>query len=155
MFAEATDDEIVAFFECALLDEMLVHGTTALELKTGYGLSVEQELRGARLARRLADEARQTCSVTLLAAHAVPAGIAREDWVRIACDELIPEAARGGLADAVDVYVEDIAFSSTTSKRSPRRRAPPGLALRVHADQLGDRALPRPRRGSARAAPTT
>ena len=110
MFAEASDEEVLAFSR-ALLDEMLTHGTTALELKTGYGLSVEQELRGARLARRLAADAPQTCTVTLLAAHAVPAGVERGDWVRTACDELIPEAAREGLADAVDVYVEDIAFS--------------------------------------------
>lgn len=137
MFAEATDDEIVAFSR-ALLDEMLVHGTTALELKTGYGLSVDQELRGARLARRLADEAYQECSVTLLAAHAVPAGMAREDWVRIACDELIPEAARGGLADAVDVYVEDIAFSVEDLDAIAAATGAAGLALRVHADQLGD-----------------
>ncbi len=57
MFAEASDEEVLAFSR-PLLDEMLAHGTTALELKTGYGLSVDQELRAARLARRLADEVR-------------------------------------------------------------------------------------------------
>ena len=95
-----------------ILAEMVSHGTTALELKTGYGLSVDAELRQARVARRLADEvAAQTCTVTLLAAHAVPHGVAREDWIRLACGELIPAAAAEGLVDAVDIYVEDIAFS--------------------------------------------
>jgi len=137
MFAEASDEEVLAFSR-ALLDEMLTHGTTALELKTGYGLSVEQELRGARLARRLAADAPQTCSVTLLAAHAVPVGVERGDWVRTACDELIPEAARKGLADAVDVYVEDIAFSIGDLEAIASATDAAGLALRVHADQLGD-----------------
>lgn len=139
MFAEASDDEVLAFSR-PLLDEMLAHGTTALELKTGYGLTVEQELRAARLARRLADEAAQTCSVTLLAAHAVPAGMERADWVGIACTELIPEAAHQGLADAVDVYVEDIAFSLDDLEALAGAAAATGLALRVHADQLGDSA---------------
>jgi imidazolonepropionase len=137
MFAEASDDEVLDFSR-TLLDEMLAHGTTAVELKTGYGLSVEQELRAARLARRLADDALQTCAVTLLAAHAVPGGTTREDWVRAACTELIPEAARDDLADAVDVYVEDIAFSLEDLEAIAAAASEAGLALRVHADQLGD-----------------
>ena len=95
MLAEASDDEVLAFSR-SLVQEMADHGTTALELKTGYGLSVEAELRQARLARRLAQEAPQTCSVTLLACHAVPEGMQRADWVRTVCDELIPAAAKRG-----------------------------------------------------------
>ncbi len=137
MFAEASDDEVLSFSH-ALLDEMLAHGTTALELKTGYGLSIDQELRAARLARRLADEAVQTCTVTLLAAHAVPVGMKRQEWVRAACTELIPEVARDGLAEGVDVYVEDIAFSLDDLEAIAAAASDAGLALRVHADQLGD-----------------
>lgn len=137
MFAEASDDEVLAF-SSVLLDEMLAHGTTSLELKTGYGLSVEQELRAARLARRLADDVAQTCTVTLLAAHAVPAGMAAADWVHTACAELIPEVARAGLADMVDVYVEDIAFSLDDLEAIAAAASDAELALRVHADQLGD-----------------
>jgi imidazolonepropionase len=137
MFAEAGDDEVLSFSQ-ALLEEMLDHGTTALELKTGYGLSVEQELRAAGLARRLAVEASQTCTVTLLAAHAVPQEMDRAAWVRAASEELIPEAARRGLADAVDVYVEDIAFSLDDLETIAGSAQEAGLALRVHADQLGD-----------------
>lgn len=136
MLAEASDDEVLAFCR-SLVQEMAEHGTTALELKTGYGLSVEAELRQARLARRLSEEAPQTCSVTLLACHAVPEGMERADWVRTACDELIPAAARERLVDAVDVYVEDIAFSIDDLAEVARCASDVGLPLRCHADQLG------------------
>ncbi len=136
MLNEADDDEVLAFCR-PLLAEMLAHGTTALELKTGYGLGVEEELRQARLARRLAAETGQTCSVTLLACHAVPEGWARPDWVRAATEELIPRAAADGLIDAVDIYVEDIAFSLGDLEAVAAATALTGLPLRVHADQLG------------------
>jgi len=133
---EASDDEVREFCR-PLVREMADHGTTALELKTGYGLSVEAELRQARLARRLAEEAPQTCTVTLLACHAVPEGMGRADWVRLACEELIPAAASEKLADAVDVYVEDIAFSLDDLAAVAEAAAAAGLLLRCHADQLG------------------
>jgi imidazolonepropionase len=136
MFAEASDDQVLAFCR-PLLQEMADHGTTALELKTGYGLTVEAELRQARLARRLADEASQTCAVTLLACHAVPPGMDRATWVRTVCDELVPAAAAEGLADAVDVYVEDIAFSLDDLRAVAEAATAHGLPVRCHADQLG------------------
>jgi imidazolonepropionase len=136
MLADASDDEVLAFCR-PLVQEMADHGTTMLELKTGYGLSVEAELRQARLARRLAEASPQTCTVTLLACHAVPSGMSREDWVRIACEELIPAAAAEGLADAVDVYVEDIAFTLDDLHAVAEAAEAHGLPLRCHADQLG------------------
>jgi imidazolonepropionase len=136
LLSEASDEEVIAFC-LPLLDEMLSLGTTAVELKTGYGLSVEGELRQARLARRLAAEARQASTVTLLACHAVPPGLDREAWVRTACHELIPRAASEGLVDAVDVYVEDIAFSLDDLRAVAEAARAAELPLRVHADQLG------------------
>ena len=136
MLAGAADDEILAFSK-ALTTEMAAHGTTATELKSGYGLSVEGELRQLHLARRLAEAIPQTCVITLLACHAVPEGWSREDWVTAACDELIPEAATERLADTVDVYVEDIAFSLKDLERVAAAASAAGLPLRVHADQLG------------------
>ncbi len=126
----------MAFCE-PLAAEMLAHGTTAVELKTGYGLSVEAELRQARLARRLAEAIPQTATVTLLACHAVPADMSRSAWVDAVCAELIPAAASEGLADAVDVYVEDIAFGVNDFLRVASAAADHGLAVRCHADQLG------------------
>jgi imidazolonepropionase len=137
MLSQASDEEVMEFCR-PLVAEMMAHGTTALELKTGYGLSVEGELRQARLARRLAEEAPQTCTVTLLACHAVPPGLDREDWVEVACRELIPRAAEEGLADAVDVYVEEIAFTVQDLERVAEVADRVGLPLRVHADQLGN-----------------
>jgi imidazolonepropionase len=131
----ASDEEVLAFCR-PLLAEMLAHGTTALELKTGYGLSVADELRQARLARRLAMEIPQAATVTLLACHAVPEGTTRQDWVRAVCDELIPAAASERLVDAVDVFVEDIAFTVRDLERVAEAAGRHGLALRCHAEQL-------------------
>ena len=136
LLADSTDDEVLAFCR-PLMQEMADHGTTTLEMKTGYGLSVDGELRQARLARRLAEEVPQTCVVTLLACHAVPNGMDRRDWVRAACDDLIPAAAAEGLVDAVDVYVEDIAFTLEDLDEVARCAAAHGLPIRCHADQLG------------------
>jgi imidazolonepropionase len=136
MLAAASDDEVIAFC-LPLVAEMAAHGTTGLELKTGYGLSVETELRQAHLARRLAELAPQTCVVTLLAGHAVPPPMDRATWVRIACDELIPTAASERLVDAVDVYVEDIAFTVDDLAAVAEAAGRQGLPLRCHADQLG------------------
>ncbi len=136
MLAEVSDEQVLEFCR-PLLAEMLAAGTTALELKTGYGLSVDAELRLARLARTLAGEVPQTCTVTLLACHALPVGMQRSDWVRIACEELIPAAAAQGLVDAVDVYVEDIAFSVEDLERVAAAADTAGVPIRCHADQLG------------------
>src|SRR5918995_2967365 len=141
MLAQASDDEVLGFCE-PIVREMADHGTTALELKTGYGLSVEAELRQARLARRLAEEAPQTCSVTLLVCHAVPEGMERAEWVRVVCDQLIPAAARERLVDAVDIYVEDIAFSLEDLRAVAEAAKAYRLPLRVHADQLGPSGAP-------------
>src|SRR2546428_3320775 len=136
MLAAASDEEVLAFCRPLAL-EMLAHGTTALELKTGYGLSVEAELRQARLARRLAQEVPQATTVTLLAAHAVPEGRTREHWVEEVCRDLIPAAAAEGLADAVDVYVEDIAFTVEDLAKVAAAAREEGLQVRGHAGQLG------------------
>src|SRR5207302_7062206 len=133
LLARAGDDDVLEFC-LPLVAEMLAHGTTALELKTGYGLSVEGELRQARLARRLASSIPQTTAVTLLACHAVPGGMERARWVGLVCDELIPAAADEHLVDAVDVYVEDIAFSVDDLRRVADTAQEHGLAMRCHAD---------------------
>src|SRR5205814_6842570 len=97
LLAGASDEEVIAFC-LPLAAEMLAHGTTALELKTGYGLSVEGELRQARLARRLAADIPQTCTVTLLACHAVPACMERVSWCEDHCLVLIHHVARADMA---------------------------------------------------------
>jgi imidazolonepropionase len=136
LLADASDQDVIDF--CRVLgNEMVAHGTTTVEFKTGYGLSVEAELRQARLARRLGSLLPQTTTVTLLACHAVPAGLSREQWVDLVCEELIPSAAAEGLVDAVDVFVEDIAFTVEDFRLVAAVARRHGLALRCHADQLG------------------
>jgi len=136
LLAGASDEEVLEFCR-PLVAEMLSLGTTAVELKTGYGLSVEGELRQARLATRLAEEAPQGTSVTLLACHAVPPDRTREQWVAEVCARLIPAAAAEGLVDTVDVYIEDIAFSVEDLVRVADAARTHGLRVRSHADQLG------------------
>jgi imidazolonepropionase len=136
LLSEAMEEDVLGFC-LPLVEEMLAHGTTALELKTGYGLTVEAELRQARLARALSRTLRQRATVTLLACHAVPSGRTAEEWVQDACEVLIPAAAAEGLADAVDVYVEDIAFSVEHLSRVKEAATRYGLPVRCHADQLG------------------
>ena len=137
MLSEASDEAVLEF--CSHLVREMAHlGTTALELKTGYGLSVEAELRQARLARRLAEEAPQTATVTMLGCHAVPDGIDRDDWVDRVCTELIPAAASEGLVDAVDIYIEDIAFAVGDLGRVADAATAAGVPFRCHADQLGN-----------------
>ncbi|HYJ61935.1 MAG TPA: imidazolonepropionase [Actinomycetota bacterium] len=138
MLAAASDEEVLGFAE-TLAAEMLAHGTTAFECKTGYGDSVEAELRQARLARALGGRVAQTTTVTLLACHAVPSGWSRAAWVEAATSELIPAAAAEGLVDAVDIYVEpSIAFTLEDLARVAAAALAHGLPLRVHADQLED-----------------
>jgi len=136
LMSGASDEEVIEFCR-PLTAEMLAHGTTALELKTGYGLSVEAELRQAGLARRLSAAIPQETSVTLLACHAVPEGMSRDAWVDAVCAELIPAIAAEALADAVDVYVEDIAFAVSDLERVAASALEHGLWVRCHADQLG------------------
>ena len=137
LFGEASDDEVLEFCR-PLIAEMARHGTTTIEMKTGYGLSIASELRQARLARRLAEEAPQLCVVTLLACHAVPHDGLRSDWVVKVTGELIPAAAAEGLADAVDIYVEDIAFSVADLEAGASAAASAGLRLRCHVEQLSN-----------------
>lgn len=119
---------------------LIGHGVTTVEIKSGYGLDVATELRMLGVARRLADELPVTVSATLLGAHALPSEYAddREGYLDIVCREMIPRAAAAGLADAVDAFCEDIAFSPTECARVFRAAADSGLPVRLHADQLSD-----------------
>src|SRR5207245_4238634 len=94
LMSGASDEEVIEFCR-PLTAEMLAHGTTALELKTGYGLSVEAERRQAGLARRLSAAIPQETSVTLLACCAVPAGLSRDAWCAAGCAGLRPAVAAG------------------------------------------------------------
>lgn len=137
LLADATDQEVVAFGE-SLARDMLRHGTTTFEMKSGYGLSVDAELRQLRLAKELADRLPQRVVKTCLAAHAVPKDKSQGEWIGEAAEELLPVVAREGLASACDLYVETIAFALEHAARLSETAKGLGLAMRVHADQLED-----------------
>jgi imidazolonepropionase len=122
------------------LKRLLEEGVATVEIKSGYGLDVDNELKMLRVARRLGAEKGVDVLTTLLAAHAVPpeyAGRARE-YVSLVCEEVIPAAARANLADAVDAFCESIGFSATETRRVFTAARAAGLRVKLHADQLSD-----------------
>ena len=137
LLADAPDEEVLSFSR-ALAAEMLAAGTTAFETKSGYGLTVDAEVRQLQLARALADSVPQTVVTTCLAAHAVPPGRTEGEWAGIAAEELLPQVAEEGLATACDLYVETIAFALEHAARLNEKARSLGLRMRVHADQLSD-----------------
>ena len=122
------------------LDALLAEGVTAVEVKSGYALDVEGELKLLRVARALARLRRVHVSTTLLGAHAVPPEYAgrADDYVRLVCETLIPAVAREGLADAVDAFCESIAFTPAQTRRVFEAARAHGLRVRLHADQLSN-----------------
>jgi imidazolonepropionase len=137
MLAAASDDAVIDF-GTNLAGAMLRAGTTAFETKSGYGLSVEAELRQLRLARELRHMLPQTIVTTCLAAHAIPKQTSAGEWIGIAADELLPAVAEEQLASAVDIYVESIAFQLEHAARLAKEAEALGLGMRMHADQLAD-----------------
>ena len=115
---EATEDEL---FELARVRVgwLLASGVGTIEIKSGYGLDIETELRILRVARRLDAEMPATVRTSLLGAHAVPAEFADDPdrYVDLICNEMIPAAAAEGLADSVDAFCESIAFSRQQVRR--------------------------------------
>jgi imidazolonepropionase len=131
-FAETSDDEVLAQAR-GLAAEMLAHGTTAYEGKSGYGLSVEAEERAVRLGRALGAD-----RFTGLFAHAVPDGYDADGWM----DEVDALAARCDV-DALDIYVESVAFANEHLQRLGAIAAREGVALRAHVEQFNaNRSVP-------------
>jgi imidazolonepropionase len=120
------------------LRRMLASGVTTVEVKSGYGLSVEQELRLLRLLRELGRDAGCEVVPTLLGLHAVPPELDRQAWVTAVAEELTPEAARLGLAHGCDAFLEQGAFQADEVRRALEAGARAGLVPHLHADQLSD-----------------
>ena len=120
------------------LESLLREGCTTIEIKSGYGLTAEDELKMLRAAKRLGQELPVRIRTTLLAAHAVPPEYKDnpDDYVDMICNELIPQVAEEGLADAVDIFCESIAFTLPQAKRLFQAARRFGLGIKVHAEQL-------------------
>jgi imidazolonepropionase len=122
------------------LQTLLAEGVTTIEIKSGYGLTLADELKMLRVARRLGELARVNVRTTLLAAHAVPPEFAgrADDYVTLICNEIIPAAATEKLADAVDVFCEHIAFSVAQCERVFTAAQKHGLPVKGHMEQLSN-----------------
>ncbi|MGH9257567.1 MAG: imidazolonepropionase [Vicinamibacterales bacterium] len=133
----ASEDDLVASAR-ARLDEMAACGTTTCEAKSGYGLTVESELRQLRAIRRLDAEHPIDLVPTLLGAHDVPDEYrARpDDYVALVADQMIPRVAEASLAEWCDVFCEAGAFTPGQSERILSAGARAGLKPRIHADEL-------------------
>ncbi len=115
-------------------------GTTTIEIKSGYGLSTEAELRQLRVIHRVARETPLSVVPTFLGAHAVPAeaGGRAEDYVGLLTREMIPAVARQGLARFCDVFCEQGVFSVDQARLILEAARAAGLGLKIHADELHD-----------------
>ncbi|WP_417607030.1 imidazolonepropionase [Oceanimonas baumannii] len=135
----ASEDEL---FNAALprLEALMAEGATTVEIKSGYGLTVEHELKMLRVARRLGRERPVRVVTTLLGAHALPPEYKddADGYIELVCNHMIPAAAAEGLADAVDVFCEGIAFSVEQCQRVYAVAKEHGLAIKGHTEQLSN-----------------
>jgi imidazolonepropionase len=136
---DASDDDL---FTTALtrVQALQSEGVATVEIKSGYGLDRDTEIRMLEVARRLGEESAVDVRTTLLAAHTVPPEFAdkADDYIDLICDELLPQVVDRNLADAVDAYCESIAFSGPQIAKLFSAAAKLGLPVKLHADQLSD-----------------
>jgi imidazolonepropionase len=119
----------------ALMAEMLRHGTTALEIKSGYGLDLETERKQLRVVQRLKAE-NPDIAATFLGAHAFPEGMDHEAYVDLLCREMIPAIAKDGVAQFCDVFCDDGVFTAEQSERILNAGKRCGMIPKMHADEI-------------------
>ena len=131
-----------ALVESALprLDALIAEGVTTVEIKSGYGLSAEDETKLLQAARDLGRQRPVGVSTSFLGAHAVPPEFSgrADDYVTLVCETMIPAIAEAGLADAVDGFCESIAFSPAQIRRVFEAARRHGLPVKLHAEQLSN-----------------
>lgn len=120
------------------LEALAAEGVTTVEIKSGYGLDPESELKMLRAIRALPKHVPLDVTATFLGAHAVPPGSSREAYMEEVLERMLPAVAAEQLADAVDIFVEHLAFQPDDLKRLAERAAKLGLRLRAHTDQLSN-----------------
>ncbi len=135
---EASTEELARLLR-ERLERMREHGTTTVEAKSGYGLTLEDEVRSLEvLAEAGRDPSLPRLVPTLLAAHEIPPEYERRraEWVRIIEQEIVPETARRGLARFCDVFCDDGVFTVDESRTILEAARRAGMGLRIHADEL-------------------
>jgi imidazolonepropionase len=134
----ATMDQLVERTE-RFFRMFLAHGTTTIEAKTGYGLSMEDEWKSLKTLALTRTRQRLEIIPTFLGAHAIPEEYrdSREAYVRLLCDEMIPKAAQENLADFCDVFCDSGYFTVEEARSILLAAKNAGLGMRIHADELG------------------
>ena len=135
----ASQDELVAS-ALPRLDALIAEGACTVEIKSGYGLSLDDELKMLRAARALGDKRKVRIVTTFLGAHALPpeANGDKDRYIDLVCNGMMPVVAREKLADAVDAFCEGIAFSPEQTRRVFEAAKKHGLRVKLHADQLSN-----------------
>jgi imidazolonepropionase len=139
MTRRATEEELIAL-AAPRLDRLFRQGVTTAEVKSGYGLDLETELKLLRVIRRLGQTHPIDLVATFLGAHVVPPEYRadRARYVNLVVHDMLPEIAREGLAAFCDVFVEDTAFHPDEAMRILRAGSALGLRPKLHVDQLSD-----------------
>lgn len=130
-----SEDELYAQ-AASRAQEMMLKGSGCIEIKSGYGLNTEDELKMLRVIRRLHDSIPAKVVSTFLGAHAVGRGYSKENYVRLLIDEMIPEVGRQQLADYIDVFCDTGFFSPEDTARILEAGAKWGMRPKIHADEL-------------------
>jgi imidazolonepropionase len=135
----ATEAQLVAA-SLPRLDALLAEGVTCVEIKSGYGLSLEAEAKQLRAARELARQRQVQVRTTFLGAHALPPEFAgrSDDYVREVCEVMLPQLVQQGLVDAVDAFCERIGFTLEQTERVFRAAAALDIPVKLHAEQLSN-----------------
>lgn len=122
------------------LEHLLEEGVTTVEIKSGYGLDTETEMKMLRVARQLGEQHAVTVKTTFLGAHALPPEFKdrADDYIDLVCSEMLPAAAENGLADAVDAFCEGIGFTPEQTEKVFQAATRHGIPVKLHADQLSD-----------------
>jgi imidazolonepropionase len=132
----AADEASLLSAALSRVDRMLAAGVTTLEVKSGYGLTVADEMKMLRVARRIGEERPVRVVTSWLAAHAVPPDTDRETYLRDVVIGGLDAAKAEGLVDQVDGFCEGIAFSAAEMERVFEHAAGLGLPVKLHAEQL-------------------
>ena len=120
------------------VNEMIAKGTGAIEIKSGYGLTVEDELKMLRVIRRIKEESPATIKATFLGAHAVGRAYSgrQEEYVDLVCKEMVPAVGEGKLADFIDVFCDEGFFTPAQTERIILAGQEYGLRAKIHANEL-------------------
>ena len=135
----ASEEELVAM-ALPRVDALIAEGVTSIEIKSGYGLDLDSEMRMLRAARRVGADRHVNVATTFLGAHALPPEYAdnSDGYIDLICTEWLPKIASEGLADAVDAFCEGIGFSRAQTEKVFQAAKQLGLPVKLHAEQLSN-----------------